>query len=51
MIVQAIDKKTGNVMYQGPYEVENNKEVLKVYGDACEYLVEGGCTSEKAKLK
>lgn len=34
MGVQAIDKNTGNVMYQG---TANTEEVKAMYGDTCEY--------------
>lgn len=34
MLVKAIDKKTGNIMYQGP---ANTEVVKSMYGDTCEY--------------
>ncbi len=34
MGVQAIDKNTGNVMYQG---IANTEDVKAMYGDTCEY--------------
>lgn len=51
MIVQAIDKKTGNVMYQGAYEVENNKMALDMYDDVCEFMVIGGCKTNERIIK
>lgn len=39
MLMQAVDKKTGVVMYQGEYEEENNKVVIDMYGEDCEYVV------------
>lgn len=34
MLVQAIDKKTGNIMYQGTAKTE---DIKTMYGDTCEY--------------
>lgn len=50
MIVQAIDKKTGNVMYQGPYEVENNKMALDIYKN-CEFMIIGEGKSNEGNVE
>lgn len=35
MLVQAIDKQTGSIMYQGVAKVD---DVKALYGDSCKYI-------------